>query len=151
EQFLVERPPGFGCHVGYSLKRSCLLSPATMNLLLAGGPGNTILRRPVFQATRREAAAGGSEDMDTQHVVEAKGSWKSAAAPLRVAEPVTVVILGATGDLTARKLLPALFSLWHDQYLPDRFAVVGVGRRDKTDDQFRGEMQASAKGHEGVH
>jgi glucose-6-phosphate 1-dehydrogenase len=89
--------------------------------------------------------------MDTQHVVEAKGTWKSAAAPLRVGEPVTVVILGATGDLTARKLLPALFSLWHDQYLPDRFAVVGVGRRDKSDDQFRGEMQASAKGHEGVH
>ena len=55
-------------------------------------------------------------------------------------DPFTLVIFGATGDLTARKLLPALFGLWHDQFLPPRFAVVGVGRREKSDDSFRGEV-----------
>ena len=35
--------------------------------------------------------------------------------------------------LAARKLLPALFSLWHDRYLPASSAIIGIGRRDKTD------------------
>jgi glucose-6-phosphate 1-dehydrogenase len=52
-------------------------------------------------------------------------------------EPFTLVIFGATGDLAARKLLPALFGLWHGHFLPDHFAVVGLGRRDKNDDAFR--------------
>jgi glucose-6-phosphate 1-dehydrogenase len=52
-------------------------------------------------------------------------------------EPFTVVIFGATGDLAARKLLPALFGLWHAQFLPAQFAIVGLGRRDKNDNDFR--------------
>jgi len=56
-------------------------------------------------------------------------------------EPFTLVIFGATGDLTGRKLLPALYSLAKNQYLPPHFAVVGVGRRPKNDEQFREETQ----------
>lgn len=55
-------------------------------------------------------------------------------------ELFTLVIFGATGDLTARKLLPALFGLWRGGFLPPAFVIVGVGRRDKGDDQFRADM-----------
>lgn len=50
------------------------------------------------------------------------------------------VIFGASGDLTQRKLIPALFNLWMDGLLPKPFAVVGFARRPKSDEQFRAEM-----------
>ena len=52
-------------------------------------------------------------------------------------EPFTLVLFGATGDLAGRKLLPALSGLLQNKYLPEEFAIVGVGRRDKTDQAFR--------------
>jgi glucose-6-phosphate 1-dehydrogenase len=54
-----------------------------------------------------------------------------------------VVIFGASGDLTKRKLLPALYALAHDGLLPDRFAVVGFARREKSDDAFRDEVKTA--------
>ena len=54
-------------------------------------------------------------------------------------DPTALVIFGATGDLARRKLLPAIYNLAHDGALPERFALVGVSRRDLTDEQFRGE------------
>jgi glucose-6-phosphate 1-dehydrogenase len=56
-------------------------------------------------------------------------------------EPATFVIFGASGDLTRRKLVPALYNLFLDGYLPDRFAVIGVGRKHMTDDDFRQHMK----------
>ncbi|MCA9075822.1 MAG: glucose-6-phosphate dehydrogenase [Planctomycetaceae bacterium] len=56
-------------------------------------------------------------------------------------EDVTLIIFGASGDLTARKLIPALFHLWKQGFLSDRAAIVGVARREKTDESFRKEMQ----------
>jgi glucose-6-phosphate 1-dehydrogenase len=58
----------------------------------------------------------------------------------RLVEPCILVIFGATGDLTARKLVPALYSLLHDGQLPSLFACIGFARRPKTDAQFREEM-----------
>ena len=52
-------------------------------------------------------------------------------------ETTTVVIFGATGDLTRRKLLPALFQLWCKERLPDSFRIVGFARREFSDDEFR--------------
>lgn len=52
----------------------------------------------------------------------------------------SVVIFGASGDLTARKLLPALFHLWRDGYLCDHSPIVGAARRPKTDEEFRHEI-----------
>jgi glucose-6-phosphate 1-dehydrogenase len=49
----------------------------------------------------------------------------------------TLVIFGATGDLSRRKLLPALYNLAHEGALPERFNLVGVSRRDQSDDDFR--------------
>jgi len=57
--------------------------------------------------------------------------------PARVADPSTMVIFGATGDLAKRKLLPALYNLNGDRLLPERFAVVGVGREPMTTDAYR--------------
>jgi glucose-6-phosphate 1-dehydrogenase len=51
--------------------------------------------------------------------------------------PATVVIFGAGGDLTWRKLVPALYNLFLDRYLPDQFAVIGLDRKEMTDDKFR--------------
>jgi glucose-6-phosphate 1-dehydrogenase len=58
-------------------------------------------------------------------------------------EPAIVVIFGATGDLTARKLMPALFGLDQGRYLPPELLIVGIGRRAKTDEQFRADVQQS--------
>ncbi len=58
-------------------------------------------------------------------------------------EPFTLVILGVTGDLAARKILPALYGLWRDGYFSDDFAIVGVGRRDKDDTAFRADVRQS--------
>lgn len=59
----------------------------------------------------------------------------------KVAEPCILVIFGATGDLTGRKLLPALYNLSRDGQLPAHFACVGFARRDKSHDIFRQEMR----------
>ena len=56
----------------------------------------------------------------------------------RVPVPHTaLVIFGATGDLSKRKLLPALYNLAHEGQLPERFALVGVSRGESSDDEFR--------------
>lgn len=55
----------------------------------------------------------------------------------RTPEPCTMVIFGATGDLTSRKLVPALYNLARERRLPGGFSVVGFARRDWSDDVFR--------------
>lgn len=58
----------------------------------------------------------------------------------KTAESCILVIFGATGDLTARKLVPALYNLAREGQLPSHFACVGFARRAKTHDEFREEM-----------
>jgi len=57
-------------------------------------------------------------------------------------EPCTVVIFGASGDLTGRKLIPALFQLFRDKQMPADFRVIGFARRDKSDQSWRAELRA---------
>jgi glucose-6-phosphate 1-dehydrogenase len=66
---------------------------------------------------------------------------REGLAEERVPEPAAMVIFGASGDLTHRKLLPALYSLTRDRLLPARFAIVGFARRPLDDDAFREEMR----------
>jgi len=63
----------------------------------------------------------------------------------RRAEEAVIVIFGASGDLTARKLIPALFRLWTEGFLSGRAPIVGVARREKTDESFRDEMATAVK------
>lgn len=69
----------------------------------------------------------------TNPLVEPNRSFKTA-------ESCILVIFGATGDLTARKLIPALYNLARDGQLPGHFACVGFARRPKSHDDFRQEM-----------
>jgi len=54
-----------------------------------------------------------------------------------------MVIFGATGDLTKRKLFPALYNLAKDDFLPHTFAIVGVGRQEMTTDEYRKDVVAN--------
>ena len=63
----------------------------------------------------------------------------------RGAPPTVVVIFGASGDLTARKLLPAVYNLSHDNLLPADFHLVGFGRKVMADDEFRAVAAAAVK------
>jgi glucose-6-phosphate 1-dehydrogenase len=65
---------------------------------------------------------------------------KAAQSAERIPEPAVVVIFGASGDLTKRKLLPALFHLEQSGLLPSEFAVVGVARRP-LQDEFAKDMR----------
>jgi len=64
--------------------------------------------------------------------------------------PTTLVIFGASGDLTKRKLLPAIYNLARNQRLPARFAVLGIGRSQFSDDTFRQQFAESLKTFAGV-
>lgn len=54
-----------------------------------------------------------------------------------------LVIFGSNGDLAKRKLLPAIFQLFLDNLLPEKFAVVGAGSQEKTEDLYRSDVRDS--------
>jgi glucose-6-phosphate 1-dehydrogenase len=62
-----------------------------------------------------------------------------------VPQPCAIVIFGATGDLTHRKLVPALYNIAADGEMPPAVAVIGFARRPKTDDEFRAEMEEATR------
>src|SRR5438445_10215893 len=65
----------------------------------------------------------------------------------RKPEPCALTIFGASGDLTQRKLFPALYSLAYRRLLPEKFAVVGVARTQETDEAFRDRMESAVREH----
>jgi glucose-6-phosphate 1-dehydrogenase len=65
----------------------------------------------------------------------------------RTPDPCALVIFGASGDLTHKKLMPALYSLAFRRLLPDHFAIVGVARTEETDDGFRDDMKEAVQKH----
>src|SRR5213080_833670 len=62
-----------------------------------------------------------------------------------VPQPCSIVIFGATGDLTHRKLIPALYNLAAEGELPPAVAIIGFARRPKSDDDFRREMEEAVR------
>jgi glucose-6-phosphate 1-dehydrogenase len=65
----------------------------------------------------------------------------------RELEPCSIVIFGASGDLSRRMLLPALYNLALDRHLPPRFTVTGFARTEWTDEEFRAEARKSVVDH----
>src|SRR5512144_2320264 len=63
----------------------------------------------------------------------------------RTADPCVVVIFGASGDLTQRKLIPAILNLQNAGFLPRNLAVVGVARTQMSNAQFREEVKPEDK------
>jgi glucose-6-phosphate 1-dehydrogenase len=59
----------------------------------------------------------------------------------RTPDPCVMVIFGATGDLTKRKLLPAVYTLYNERLVPPNFSVVGFSRSQMSDDDFRARMR----------
>lgn len=59
--------------------------------------------------------------------------------------PSVMVIFGGTGDLTHRKLMPSIYNLYFQNSLPDNFALVSVGRRDFTEDEYREQVKLSVE------
>ena len=60
-------------------------------------------------------------------------------------EPCVVVIFGASGDLTKRKIFPAIYALALRRLLPENFAILGAARSDWTDEEFRHNMEAAVR------
>ena len=65
--------------------------------------------------------------------------------PGRLADPCAMVIFGGTGDLTKRKLIPALYNLSREGLLPEGFAVVGIGRTPLSTEEFRDKIDEDIK------
>jgi glucose-6-phosphate 1-dehydrogenase len=59
----------------------------------------------------------------------------------RTPDPCVMVIFGASGDLTKRKLLPAVYTLYREHLVPPNFSVVGFSRSEMSDDEFRSRMR----------
>jgi glucose-6-phosphate 1-dehydrogenase len=62
-------------------------------------------------------------------------------------DPCLLVIFGASGDLTSKKLIPALYSLAYRRLLPEKFGIVGAARSEETDDAFRERMRQAVADH----
>ncbi len=96
------------------------------------------------------AKARGAQD--SVHVYrpaeEAEQNPLRAGLPLeRVPEPCVIVVFGATGDLTSRKILPAVYNLRRAGLLPPETSLLGFSRRPLTDAQFRQMMRESVEAH----
>lgn len=61
----------------------------------------------------------------------------------KVVEPCTIVIFGASGDLTSRKLVPALYHLFIEKRLPTPVRIIGFARREKSEEGWREELKAA--------
>src|SRR6266513_689224 len=70
---------------------------------------------------------------------------REGLSPRAVPQPCTIVMFGATGDLTHRKLIPALYNLAADGDLPPAVTIVGFARREKSDEQFRSELEKATR------
>src|SRR5687767_7044815 len=108
---------------------------------------DTTLTRPPTTATDGRAAA--EAELETamalmeveERTHEETNPLRAGLALERVPSPCVMVIFGVTGDLTGRKLMPALYDLAVGHPLPEGFTIVGVSHRDWDDDTFRTEMR----------
>jgi glucose-6-phosphate 1-dehydrogenase len=97
----------------------------------------------IFILTKKSAIETERQNMNDHPVTAISISEKTEDTLRKVPDPCVVVIFGASGDLTRRKLLPALFSLTCEGLSPEHFAVVGVARSDLSDDSFRQKIEES--------
>jgi glucose-6-phosphate 1-dehydrogenase len=74
-----------------------------------------------------------------------------ASGKREVADPCTVVIFGGSGDLTRRKLLPAIYYLAEHKLLPENFALLGVAREPSSDEAYRKVMREEMSKSDEIH
>src|SRR5580698_13488 len=97
--------------------------------------------RPDWQREGRLAMA---QEVEVKRFTE-RGHDQSVTLGAPKAEDALIAIFGASGDLTARKLIPALYRLWTEGFLSGRSPIVGVARREKSDDSFRQELAEAVR------
>ncbi|HBO68853.1 MAG TPA: glucose-6-phosphate dehydrogenase, partial [Deltaproteobacteria bacterium] len=79
--------------------------------------------------------------------VEAAGVLPAEALAQAVPPPCLLVLFGASGDLTRRKLVPALYRLFREKLLPEEFSLLGVSRTSFSDEAFRGRLGEELREH----
>jgi len=99
------------------------------------------LKKVIFPNVRKKGFFMADEEV---HPFEEPGQTT------RSLDPCIVVIFGATGDLTSRKLMPALYNLKREGQLPTNFACCGFARREKDHELFRTEMKEAVGEHSRV-
>ncbi|MEM9092260.1 MAG: glucose-6-phosphate dehydrogenase, partial [Cyanobacteria bacterium P01_F01_bin.53] len=72
-------------------------------------------------------------------------SASKTASAIQSVGPCVMVIFGATGDLTKRKLIPALYNLAQQNLLPDQFSIVGIGRTAMHVEDFKDKILSALK------
>ena len=82
--------------------------------------------------------------MDTQSVAT-ENPLLEGLAPRRTPEPSVLAIFGASGDLTRRKIFPALYALAYRKLLPEQFGVLGLARSEHTTEEFVASMEAAVR------
>jgi glucose-6-phosphate 1-dehydrogenase len=80
-------------------------------------------------------------------VVEEQNPLLEGLRLRRRPDPCILVIFGASGDLTAKKLMPALYSLALRRLLPEKFGIIGAARSEESDDEFRERMKDAVQQH----
>ncbi len=97
------------------------------------------------------AGAGPAPDpLATESVIESSAAENPLLEGLRARrtpEPLALTIFGASGDLTQRKLFPALYALAYRRLLPEEFAVLGVARSEWSTEEFRERMREAVEKH----
>ena len=83
--------------------------------------------------------------MDMQSVATEENPLLAGLRLRRTPEPCVLVIFGASGDLTRRKIFPALYSLALRELLPEQFAVLGIGRTEQTTEEFVAAMEEAVR------
>ncbi len=106
--------------------------PCNVRTLLTGSLASAIL-----------SAAHGRRNRMTDRSPTQENPLRQNLPLVGAPDPCAVVLFGATGDLTHRKLAPALFHLAEQGHLPSDYAVVGFARRDWSDDRFRSELKTT--------
>jgi glucose-6-phosphate 1-dehydrogenase len=76
---------------------------------------------------------------------------RASPRPAAASGPAILVVYGAAGDLTQRKLVPALYNLAREGLLCDSFALVGFARRELSDEEFRARLREDAQTWAGAH
>ena len=109
-------------------------------------------RRQVRTATGTNKSEPSTEAVHAQRTKTEtpENPLRSGLAIERVPDPCVIVVFGATGDLTARKILPAVYNLRRSGLLPPETTVLGYSRRPLTDDAFRKLARESVDAHSRV-
>ncbi len=92
---------------------------------------------------------GKEKQTDLENILEGHASVEVPEGSFTMeqpSEPCSIIIMGASGDLTSRKLIPSLYSLFVKGGVPDRFTVVGCARTDMESSGFHAKLKDALEG-----